>query len=131
MGSVSRVLESRGHLVSVSSGFLVREIKRGSEGGSRGGGVHGAVAYLTVWQPKQCQLVVDLLLRPAEPVDVPELERAPLLLEAQLYREAEVPALGGVGLRERRLTGMFRAFGWVGWMGVGGRKCIDIAGDSG
>lgn len=38
MGSVSGVLESRGHLVSVSSRFLVREIKRGSGGGgSRGG----------------------------------------------------------------------------------------------
>lgn len=54
--------------------------------------------HLTVRRPQQGQLVVNLLLLPAEPVDVSEPERAPLLLEASLQCEAEILALGSVRL---------------------------------
>lgn len=58
--------------------------------------------YLTVGRPEQGQLVVDLLLHPAEPVEASELEGAPLLLEAQLQCEAEILALCGVWLEVQR-----------------------------
>lgn len=61
----------------------------------------GRFTHLAVGRPEQGQLVVDLLLHAAEPADTSELERAPLLLEAQLHREAQVLALCGVGLREK------------------------------
>lgn len=79
---------------SASNGLLLDSRGPGRKKGEREGGF----THLTVGRPEKCELVVDLLVGAAEPADVAELEGAPVFLEAQLYREAQVSALGGFGL---------------------------------